>query len=189
MAGNKNSGGRNKKAAHLHVVGGTFRADRHDAAGDVVVPAGTPDPPKTLKGEALAEWQRMVARMVTVNTVSTVDDAALYQYCKLFAETEALEADRETGRKMTLALRRQTQKLEGAELVEAITQIVKLKLLEGKIAVQIRQGRMALRQYLVEFGMTPSARTRVKPNKGAGAAKPQSKLAAFFASKGGQGSA
>lgn len=180
MAGNANSGGRNKKSASMHLVTGTFRGDRHDAEGDVVAPDGRPVAPKTLKGEAKAEWDRMVARMEKVHTITTVDDAALYQYCKLFSETEALEVDREAGRKMTQALRRQTQRLDGAELVEAITQIVKLKHLEGKIAVQIRQGRMALRQYLVEFGMTPSARTRVKPTKGASAVK-QSKLGSFLA--------
>ena len=179
MAGNANSGGRNKKSAQMHLVSGTFRGDRHDAAGDVVVPDGRPEMPKGLKGPARAEWDRMTARMEEVHTLTRVDDAALYQYCKLFAETETLEVDREAGRKMTMALRHQTRKLEGAELVEAITQIVKLKYLEAKIAVQIRQGRMALRQYLVEFGMTPSARTRVKPTKGASAIK-QSKLGAFL---------
>ncbi|MGE0363357.1 MAG: P27 family phage terminase small subunit [Vicinamibacterales bacterium] len=179
MAGNANSGGRNRKSAQMHLVGGTYRKDRHNQADDVVAPDGKPAMPKSLKGAAKAEWDRMVERMDSIHTLTKVDDAALYQYCKLFAETEALETDREAGRKMTHALRAQTRKLDGAELVEAITQIVKLKHLEGKIAVQIRQGRMALRQYLVEFGMTPSARTRVKPTKGASTVK-QSKLGAFL---------
>jgi hypothetical protein len=40
---------------------------------------------------------------------------------------------------------------------------VKLKQLDAKAITQLRQGHMALRQYLVEFGMTPAARNRVTP--------------------------
>ena len=32
---------------------------------------------------------------------------------------------------------------------------------EARQGVQLRQGSRALRQYLIEFGLTPSARTRV----------------------------
>jgi hypothetical protein len=53
-------------------------------------------------------------------------------------------------------------KLEGAELVAAITEIIKLRHLLMKQTTQTRQQRMALRQYLVEFGLTPSSRGRVK---------------------------
>ena len=57
------------------------------------MPEGVPTPPVELSGEALAEWGRMVDRLRQTRTLSTVDDAVLYQYSRLYAETEALAAD------------------------------------------------------------------------------------------------
>ena len=144
MAGNANSGGRNKKAAHIHLVNGTFRPDRHNPTEDVQAPSGTPEPPSTLSGDALAEWQRMVDRMVRANTISAIDDAALYQYVELFAETEAIKKDHSRLRRMSADLMKLARKLEGRELVETVTKILGL---EGAIArqtQQLRQGHMAL---------------------------------------------
>ena len=180
MPGNANSGGRNKKAAHIHLVNGTFRPDRHDPADDVQAPPGAPVAPDGLKGDALAEWHRMVERMVRANTISAIDDAALYQYVELFAETEAIKSDHGRLRKMSADLMKLARKLEGQELVETVTKILGL---EGAIArqtQQLRQGHMALRQYLVEFGMTPAARSRVRP---AASAPKLSKLQQFMQTK------
>ncbi|MGE3840062.1 MAG: P27 family phage terminase small subunit [Vicinamibacterales bacterium] len=163
MAGNANSGGHNKKPSHLHVLAGTFRSDRHGDAESPDPPQATPKPPKKLTGEAKAEWDRMVARLVTSKTVTTVDDAALYQYVQLFAETEQINKDHAETRRMRDELKKlAASKLNGADLVDAIGHIVKLQQALAKQSQQLRQGHMALRQYLVEFGMTPSARGRVK---------------------------
>lgn len=163
MAGNANSGGHNRKASHLHVLDGTYRRDRHADAETPDPPQATPTAPKKLAGEAKAEWDRMVARMVTAKTVTTVDDAALYQYVQLFAETERIKSDHAETRSLRDALKKTAvSKLNGAELVEAIGHIVKLQQMLAKETTQLRQQRMAIRQYLVEFGMTPSARGRVK---------------------------
>lgn len=136
----------------------------------------------------------MVVRLEAAKTVSTVDDAVLYQYCCLFAETEAIGVALRT----TLALvdtlqaaiakwTRLVDRLEAAEekkklsddafeqsvidrgtygnqIVEAIAQVVQLKKLEAKYVTQLRQGHMAIRQFLVELGMTPAARGRVQPS-------------------------
>ena len=65
-------------------------------------------------------------------------------------------------------------------LAEAIKKIVDLEQILAKQTTQLRQGHMAIRQYLIEFGMTPSARTRVKLPAG-GAKKPVDPLAAWMA--------
>jgi hypothetical protein len=41
---------------------------------------------------------------------------------------------------------------------------VSLKKLDMKLTTQLRQGHMAVRQYLIELGMTPAARNRVQPS-------------------------
>lgn len=180
MPGTSNSGGRNAKSAQIHVVQGTFRKDRHGAAPAPEPPKGTPIPPRPLKGEAQAEWDRMVARLEESKTLSIVDDAALYQYVQLHAETEEIKADNARVRALSAQLKRAIKNLDGMELVEAIDKIVSLQhILAGQVR-QLRQGHMALRQYLVEFGMTPTSRSRVKVSGGQKAA---SKLDQFMASK------
>jgi len=108
----------------------------------------------------------MVGRLEHSLTLSIVDDGALYQYVKLFAETESINSDQVETRKLSIVLKKTLNDLEGADLVAAVAEIVKLRQLLGKQTAQLRQQRMAIRQYLVEFGMTPSARGRVKVAKG-----------------------
>jgi len=178
MAGVKGrSGGRNRKSTQLHVIRGTFRQDRHGDGVTSEPPKGEPTAPKPLGREAKAEWERMVGRMREAKTSSIVDDAALYQYVQLFAETEEIKGDNARVRKLSGSLKKLAAKLEGSALVEAIAEIVKLQFIIARQTVQLRHGHMALRQYLVEFGMTPAARTRVKLPPGA--AKPTSKLERF----------
>lgn len=163
MAGNANSGGRNAKSREMHLLQGTFRKDRHGDHQTPEAPTGIPVPPKRLTGDAKAEWDRMVARLQKTGALSVVDDAALYQYVLLFAETEELKKEHADVTRLMGSLKRASvRKLDGRELVEAIKQIVVLKQVQGKTKMQLRQQRMAIRQYLVEFGQTPSARTRVK---------------------------
>jgi P27 family predicted phage terminase small subunit len=173
MAGVKGrSGGRNRKSTQLHVLKGTFRQDRHGDGVTPEPPKGDPTPPRPLTGEAKAEWNRMVRRLHEARTLSLVDDAALYQYVQLHAETQEIRADNKRVRKLSTELKQAAvAKLEATELVEAIGHIVKLQFIIAKQTAQLRMGHMALRMYLVEFGMTPAARTRVKVSPGA---KPKS---------------
>jgi len=202
MPGTSNSGGRNAKSKRDHALAGTGRKDRGTqttattSADAPEAPIGRPPIPLGLVGPALEEWQRMVIRLEAAKTLSIVDDAALYQYCCLYAETEAIVV----AQRGTLALlvplvaaverwTRLVDRLEAAEvaktvsakdlvqsildrakygdqIVDATAQIVQLKKLEAKYPGQLRQGHMALRQYLVEFGMTPAARSRVTAAEG-----------------------
>ena len=105
----------------------------------------------------------MVSRLEAAKTLSIVDDAALFQYCCLFAETEAIGVAHRTNVALVDKLQAAIDKLrDGEQIVRAIESIVQLKKLEVKSTAQLRQGHMAVRQYLVELGMTPAARSRVK---------------------------
>lgn len=165
MAGIKGqrSGGRNAVSPDVHVLRGTFQPSRH--AGHTVPdpPKGTPIPPEPLSSPVeQAEWDRMVTRLERTGALSVVDDAALYQYVKLYAETEAIAVTQlETAASIDI-LEDNLAKIAKDELVAVFQEITKLRQLEARYTTQIRQGRMAIRQYLIEFGMTPSARTRVK---------------------------
>jgi P27 family predicted phage terminase small subunit len=168
MPGTSHSGGRNRKSAKQHRLEGTFQKVRHGAAatgGDPPdPPAGRPPIPIGLIGPALEEWTRMVQRLEDAKTISKVDDAVLYQYCCLFAETEAIAVSHRTNVALVEKLQTAIDKLkDGEQIVRAIESIVQLKKLEVKQTTLLRAGHMAIRQYLVELGMTPAARSRVKP--------------------------
>jgi P27 family predicted phage terminase small subunit len=148
MAGTANSGGRNRKTAEQHRRDGTFQRCRHGdpaaaAAATPDPPKGQPAPPADLADEALAEWRRMVARLELSRTLSLVDDAVLYRYCQLHARAERLEA--------AIAKLKSPFYLDhmGNERVHPAF-------------AQLRSHDQTLRGYLVEFGLTPAARSRVK---------------------------
>lgn len=162
MPGTANSGGRNRKSEAQHKLQGTYQKVRHAGVKTPEAPAGVPEPPQPLDGLAAEEWARMIGRLQLVGSLSVVDDAAVYQYCRLWAETESAMADLETARGSAAILEENIRGLEGADLVAVFQELGKLRHDIKGYVTTLRQGRMALRQYLVEFGMTPSARSRVK---------------------------
>lgn len=145
MPGTSSSGGRNRKSKATHALAGTGRKDRGTATTGTPPPdppKGRPPTPKTLRGEALAEWGRMVHRLDLAHTLSIVDDAVLARYCRLHARANRLER--------ALARERSAFYIDnwGNPKVHPAF-------------AQLRAYDQALRGYLVEFGMTPAARTRV----------------------------
>jgi len=152
--------GRPPKTSQAHILAGTFREDRHQPT--VEPPKGRPDSPKPLDGDALAEWDRMILRLESCGTLAKVHDAAIYQYALLFAETEQIheiQADTAAG---IDRLEENLSGLEGKDLVDCFQEISKLRQLEARYVTQVRQGRIAIKQFLVEFGLTPAAQGRVK---------------------------
>ena len=152
MAGVKGqrSGGQNRKSARLHVLQGTFRAHRQPQ-GAPEPPQGTPTKPKALTGEGAAEWERMVERFSLSGTLSLVDGAALYQYCRLHAGAEQLQRDAD---RLTSTWFEKVS-VDGAGQEHREPKV-------HPVFAQLRQYRMALRVWLTEFGLTPAARSRVK---------------------------
>jgi P27 family predicted phage terminase small subunit len=142
VPGTSSSGGRNKKSQREHALAGTYRKDRHSSATTADPPKGRPAPPKSLKGEARAEWLRMLDRLEASKTLSTVDDAALYRYCQLHARAERLER----------------------QLAQLAQPFYRDHFGHPRVHpgfAQLRAHDHTLRGYLMEFGLTPAARTRV----------------------------
>lgn len=181
MPGTGNSGGHNAKTVGRLIADGTYRDDRHAGVKNPTPPSGRPDAPRDLDGEALAEWYRMVDRLEMSGSLSKVDDSAIYQYAKLFAETKQLEKEANRTRKLADKLTKAADKLDGKDFVAALHEIAALEQLSSKHVIHLRQGRMSIRQYLVEFGMTPSSRGRVRLSDGA--QKPGGKLMSFRGGK------
>lgn len=163
MAGVKGrSGGHNAKTAKQHKLAGTFQKVRHARVRNPDPPAGIPVPPKPLDGDAAEEWQRMLDRLAKSRTLSDVDAGALYQYCRLFAETEALAVKQIEVGGTVMILEESVGDFKGPELLQIFQELSKMRRLEASYTSQIRMGRMGLRVYLTEFGLTPASRGRVK---------------------------
>lgn len=191
MAGNANSGGRNAKSTISLVASGTYRPDRHGDSQTPQAPAGVPVPPRPLKGLEQAEWDRTIVRLQDLGTLSTVDDASLYQYVKSWARTEGIGDAIENADKRVAAIEKQIRELKrtraqlmkagakletpseimqfGSSVAEVARAEKDLREEQGaieerkaRLEPKERQGRDAIRRWLVEHGLTPSARTRVK---------------------------
>ena len=163
MAGVKGrSGGQNAKTVSQHKLQGTLQKVRHAGIRNPEPPAGEPVQPKKLDGDAKSEWGRMLERLRDCKTLSSVDGAALYQYCRMFAETEALVIRQEEIGASIDVLEESLGDFKGPELIAAFQEMTKMRALESRYTSQIRQGRMGQRVFLVEFGLTPASRGRVK---------------------------
>lgn len=104
----------------------------------------------------------MLQRLTTSKTLSLVDDAVLYQYCRVFEETEGQASLRGEIRASIEILEQNLSDLEATDLVSAFQEIGKMTALLSRCDDKILKGRMAQRVFLVEFGMTPASRGRVK---------------------------
>jgi P27 family predicted phage terminase small subunit len=163
MAGVKGrSGGSNAKTREQLEREGTFDPSRHAGIDNPLPVPGLPKPPGKLGKLARKEWKRMVELLDESRTLSREIASAMYQYCQLFEESEHIATQRIDRRQTIERLEATLPQLAGEILVQAIGDITKMAQLDAKDATQIRQYRLALRTYLVEFGLTPVARSRVK---------------------------
>jgi hypothetical protein len=94
-----------------------------------------------------------------------VDVFSVHQHCRLYSETEQV-ADQQATLRGSLRILEENLpdvgEMSPADRIAFFTNIVTLQKLISKCTDQLRQGRMAIRQYLVEFGLTPSSRGRIK---------------------------
>lgn len=129
---------------HLKVVAGTQRKDRANP-DEPKPPLGAPVPPVWLSDEAKVQWGRFSVWLEQMGVLTTADGPALERLVSVYLEVKDLEATlvRE-GR--TYA----TQSTVGERVVKAHPAVAMLN------SADIR-----LRQMLIEFGLTPAARTKV----------------------------
>lgn len=178
------SGGHNKKSIADLQAAGTFRPDRHGGLEDPVAPVGHPEPPKTLKGDARAEWDRLLS-LVDPRVLTKEKYQVVYQVAKAFAEMERLETKRAAIEQRIAKLDQQIKtmgdQVESFDLLIQANQIVaKLEALSKALTTEIRGQRNTMRTYLVELGLTPASAARVKLPKSDPEKKP-SRLLTFIA--------
>lgn len=143
------------KPTKLKLLTGTARAHRinpHEPAPD----AAAPDPPEHLTDAARQEWDRVVVDLVALGILSDLDRGALAAYCQAYGRWSAAET----------ALARMAAR-------DAMTDglIVKTKsgnLIQNPLVGAANKAMADMVRYAAEFGLTPSARTRVAGMSDAG---------------------
>ena len=157
MPGMKNRSGVAGKTVARHKQEGIFRPDRHAGYTNPVAPPRGPDPPADLTGVALKEWKAITEELTTSKVISQIDRAVLIRYCKLWARAEAI-----------------SHALAGAAFVyEDVTVdgsgMEHRRLAKHPLLVEARQLDLAIKAYLVELGVTPGSRGRIRlPEKSSG---------------------
>jgi hypothetical protein len=101
----------------------------------------------------------MLALLQGSEMLTVVDGAMLYGYVKLHAGAEAAEGD---VARLRLRLRRRLSMAEELDIQKQI----------ARLTGQVLRYRQQLRMYLVEFGLSPSARSRVDLSAAGAGAEP-----------------
>lgn len=167
MPGTASSGGRgtNAKSRAQHEAAGTYRKDRH---GDLRSPEptpGRPEPPEDLDNVGQKAWDWLMWAFEDMGMLHKVDAATCYAYCRLWSKTMAVETQQDELRETLRILEENRGDLKEMSPIDRqsfFTNVVMLQKLISKCTDQSRSGWMAIRQYLVEFGLTPASRGRIK---------------------------
>jgi len=112
-------------------------------------PTARSAPPAYLTGAAATEWRRLAPELARLGLLTTIDRDALAAYCQTFARWREAE----------LEIRKRGMVLKGRDGGPVLSPFVTVA----------SRALAQMRAWLIEFGMTPSARSRVTT---ATAAKP-----------------
>ena len=131
--------GRKPKPTRLKELGGAEkrRINQNEPKPEISIP----DCPGFLAEEAVLEWNRVTLELSVLGVLAQIDRAALAAYCQVWARWAKAEGELNEHGEVTL-----TDK--GYEIQNPYLAIANKCLKK-------------MREYLVEFGMTPSSRSRI----------------------------
>lgn len=143
--------GRKPKPTNLKVLQGTARPDR--VRGDEPRPdPNLPAPPDHLSADALVEWGRISGQLYKLGLLSEIDRSALAAYCQAYGRW--VQAER--------ALAARISEADKGGLLDTTPN----GLQQQHALVGIANKALELmHKFLTEFGMTPSARSRLSVGK------------------------
>ena len=143
--------GRKPKPTHLRVVEGN-RENRPLNAREAPVKRALPAPPPFLAPEAKLEWKRISEELYNIGLLSNVDRAALAAYCQAYARwSQAEQAISKMGERDLLT---------GGLMIKTTNG----NAIQNPLVGTANQAMAAMMRFAAEFGMTPSARSRIAAN-------------------------
>lgn len=162
--------GRKPTPTHLKLVNGNpgKRAPRKREAAP---PLSEPTPPPHLSDEAKVEWGRVMSQLLRCGLMSEIDRAALAAYCQAYGRW--VQAER--------ALSKMGEKdlLTGALMIKTSNG----NAIQNPLVGTANKAMELMLKAATEFGMTPSARSRIDveiPKDPRGALAPAAGTGRFF---------
>jgi len=140
--------GRKPKPTNLKVISGTNRADRRNDSEPRVTIA-MPSPPPHLGKDALEEWERVCVEMYGAGILSILDRGGLAAYCQAYGRWVQAEQ----------ALSRMADKDPTNFGLMIKTQSGNA--IQNPLVGSANKAMADMVRYAAEFGMTPSARSRI----------------------------
>lgn len=140
--------GRKPKPTHLKLVTGNPGKRALPKAEAKVAPA-LPSPPPHLSDEAKVEWGRVSEDLYKVGLLSVVDRAALAAYCHAYARW--VQAER------AIAEMAKRDQLTGGLMIKTTNG----NAIQNPLVGTANKAAADMVRYAAEFGMTPSARSRI----------------------------
>jgi P27 family predicted phage terminase small subunit len=124
--------------------------------------AKAPGCPTWLPAEGKAEWRRVVPELDRIGMLTKVDRAALAAYCAAWALLVRATRDVEANGLIAEAVDKEVETVDG--VVHLIVRRTK-----NPAVLIARDAAAQVRQFCAEFGLTPSARSRMDlPDSGGG---------------------
>ena len=146
--GGKGSGGSNRKPTALKkLLGNPGKRKLNEEEPEA--PKGVPEMPDFLTAEARAEWKRIVPILCDMGVLTVADGKALAGYCSAYAQLAKCEAAIEKFGLICATL-------------DQATGVAELKV---NPAVRIKSDALRhMKSFLIEFGLTPASRSKLKIN-------------------------
>jgi len=144
--------GRKPTPTHIKILRGTRKSRVNDA--EPSPPPGLPEPPDHLDSLAKDEWARMVAILGHMGIISKAEGPALTLYCEAYSKW--LRARGEIV-KRGMVIERDIVNSKGRKTGTRL-------FANPAIAVEMATMRL-MKDILVELGMTPSARSRIRAGR------------------------
>ena len=151
--------GRRPKPTHLKLVTGNpgrRPLPRHEARLAVALPSAPPH----LSPDAMAEWDRVATELFTAGLLAALDRAVLAAYCQAYARWAQAER--------ALAEMARRDQLTGGLMIKTTGG----NAIQNPLVCTANKAAADMVRYAAEFGMTPSARTRIQAEPPAGEADP-----------------
>ena len=148
MAGARGRSGRKPKPTCLKVVTGN-PGKRPVNENEIQPDDEVPVCPTWLSREAKAEWRRVVPELALLKLLAKVDRAALAAYCEAWSLLRRAEGELE---KHGLLLLERTEFEDGSVVTKAT---------RNPAAYVMTNAMAQIRAFCGEFGLTPSARSRM----------------------------
>ncbi len=114
-----------------------------------------PGMPSTLSQEAKAEWRRVIAELDRIGIVTRVDRGALDAYCRAYARM--VQADRHVQQFGVVLLEETGHSFDGTAIF--------VRPVKNPNCQVFKECAAIVRAFAAEFGLTPSARTRIEVPK------------------------